>query len=200
MTSFFLGVYGDSEESFVKGCEQCNESRCCLGLNRPICPVLCPYCTRACTHTHTDLLPSHLCTHQLFIRASCILSLRASRLAFIPQTTGTCPARLPGCLRVCSGALRASLRPVRGAGPAGIARGRSEMPSGSPSWPPESAGTARFALDPIGSPRPTKLPDCAAAHLGPQHSWSVVWLRRGRACGPPLTLPQPTQGGHFGRP
>lgn len=108
MTSFFLGVYGDSEESFVKGCEQCKESRCCsLGLNRPICPVLCPYCTRACTHTHTDLLPSHLCTHQLFIRASCILSLRASRLAFTPQTTGIEGVRGPalrGCPAACASA------------------------------------------------------------------------------------------------
>lgn len=73
--------------------------------------------------------------------------------------------------------------------------------SGSPSRPAVSPGSAAsFALDPIGSPRPTKLPDCASAHLGPQHSWSVVWLHRGRACGPPLAPPQLTQGGHFGRP
>lgn len=37
-------LWGFKEEKFVKGCEQCNESHCCcLGLNRPTCPVLCPH-------------------------------------------------------------------------------------------------------------------------------------------------------------
>lgn len=77
--------------------------------------VLCYVLTaraRVHTYTHTDPLPSHLCTHKLFIRASCILSLRGSHSAFTPQTTGIEGFRGP-VLRGCPGAC-ASAPPCAG--------------------------------------------------------------------------------------
>lgn len=202
-------LWGFKEERFVKGCEQCSESRCCcLGLNRPICPVLCLYCTRVCTNTHTHTQIYFLHT---FAHTSCLSGPAASALSELPtqpslpklqvsKVFGDLPC---AAVRLLARLLRRPARvspPTRRGGTGRDRRGRSEVYSGSLSRPALSPGSAsRFALDPIGSPRPTKLPDCASAHLGPQPSWSLVWLRRGRACGP-LAPPQPTQGGHFGCP
>lgn len=157
-----------------------------------------------------DPLPSHLCSTSPLscqLRPPCPLfpelptqpSLSKLQAPKVSRRGGSALCRCPAACAPRGRPARFSPPGARGWGRAGLGQGvrwRSETPPGSPSRRAVRPGsTARFVLDPVGSPRPTKLPDCASALLGPRHFWPVLWLKRERsACGPPLALPSRPKG------
>ena len=117
------------------------------------------------------------------------------------RCSGTCPAWLPGCLHICSAALRASLRPLRGAGPAGIAEGAAryilEAPASRP-WaqaaPPDLRSTPSGPLGPQSFLTALLL---ISARSIPGHSSGcvgegrvVLWLLPRRPKGATLVAPE----------
>lgn len=108
---------------------------------------------RVYTHTLTQI--HFLLT---FAHTSCLSGPVASSLSEVPTQPSLPKLQVLKAFGDLSCAVaRVPVRLLRRArgGTGRDRRGRSEVPSGSPS--PGSA--TRFALDPIGSPQPTKLPD-----------------------------------------
>ena len=126
-----------------------------------------------------DPLPSHLCSTSSLscqLRPPCPLfpelptQPSLSKLQAPKVFRGDLPRAVAPLPEPRVAALRAFLRREHGAGagPGQGVRWRSEIPPGSPSRRAVRPGSAaRFVLDPVRSPRPTKLPDCASAPLGP---------------------------------